>query len=129
MILLDKPSLTPLTTFSLGSSFGPRFDLSLHPYSLTLFQEYSPTQLSKTVINYFQVQDTPLPPSTTSHLDLLVQQGDSEVSSWLALAGGAAIVVSSYDWVAKGSSLRVLGAAEAWEVVRVSGRVRDMARY
>ena len=128
MILLDKPSLTPLITFSLGSSFGPRFDLSLHQDSLTLFQEYSPTQLSKTVIN-FQVQDTPLPPSTTSHLDLLVQQGDSEVSSWLALAGGAAIVVSSYDWVAKGSSLRVLGAAEAWEVVRVSGRVRDMARY
>jgi hypothetical protein len=129
LILLDKPSLTPLTTFSLGSSFGPRFDLSLHPHSLTLFQEYSPTQLSKTVIN-FQVQDTPQPPSTTSHLDLLVQQGgDSEVSSWLALAGGAAIVVSSYDWVAKGSSLRVLGAAEAWEVVRVSGRVRDMARY
>jgi hypothetical protein len=128
LILLDKPSLTPLTTFSLGSSFGPRFDLSLHPDSLTLFQEYSPIQLSKTVIN-FQVQDTPLPPSTTSHLDLLVQQGDSEVSSWLALTGGAAIVVSNYDWVAKGSSLRVLGAAEAWEVVRVSGRVRDMARY
>jgi hypothetical protein len=128
LILLDKPSLTPLTTFPLGSSFGPRFDLSLHPDSLTLFQEYSPTQLSKTVI-HFQVQDTPLPPSTTSHLDLLVQQGDSEVSSWLALTGGAAIVVSSYDWVANGSSLRVLGAAEAWEVVKVSGRVRDMARY
>jgi len=51
------------------------------------------------------------------------------VSSWLALTGGAAIVVSSYDVVAKGSSrLRVQGA-EAWEVVEVAGRVRDMARY
>ena len=58
-------------------------------------------------------------------------QGDSEtheVSSWLALTGGAAIVVSSYDWMAKGSSMWVLGA-EVWEVVKVAGRLRDMARY
>ena len=52
------------------------------------------------------------------------------MSSWLALTGGAAIVVSSYDWVAaKGSSRVRVQGAEAWEVVEVAGRVRDMARY
>ena len=49
------------------------------------------------------------------------------MSSWLALTDGA-IVVSTYDMVAKESRVRVQGA-EAWEVVKVSGRVRDMARY
>jgi hypothetical protein len=38
------------------------------------------------------------------------------------------MVVSTYDMVAKESRVRVQGG-EAWEVVKVSGRVRDMARY
>ena len=45
----------------------------------------------------------------------------------MALPGGA-LIVSTYDMVAKESRVRVQGA-EAWEVVKVSGRVRDMARY
>jgi hypothetical protein len=52
------------------------------------------------------------------------------VSSWLPLTDteGGVLVVSTYDLVEKESRLRVHGA-ETWEVVKVSGRVRDMARY
>jgi hypothetical protein len=39
LVLLDKLSLTFLTSFSLGTSYGPRFDLSIHPESLTLLME------------------------------------------------------------------------------------------
>ena len=68
--------------------------------------------------------------ASTCHFDLQVDSETQEVSSWLALfeTENVALVVSIYDMVAKESRLSVHGG-EAREVVKVSGRVRDMARY
>ena len=69
--------------------------------------------------------------ASTSHFDLQVDSETHEVSSWLALTetdSSAALLVSIYDMVTKESRLSV-HECEAREVVKVSGRVRDMARY
>ena len=68
--------------------------------------------------------------ASTSHFDLQVDSETQEVSSWLTLTdtAGSALVVSIYDMVAKESRLSVQGG-EAREVVKISDRVRDMARY
>ena len=68
--------------------------------------------------------------ASTSHFDLQVDSETQEVSSWLTLTDTAdsALVVSIYDMVAKESRLSVHGG-EARGVIKVSSRVRDMARY